>query len=130
MNFVKGLPPSPNENGVLCTFMIVVVDHLSKQAHTIPCHKTTVKDTALAFYHRVFPQHGLLSTIISDRGTQFVSYFWQALCEILGIKAQLSTAFHPQTDGQTERINITIEMYLRMYVDFMQNDWACWCPSA
>ena len=112
MNFVKDLPLSSNENEVLCTFMIVVVDHLFKQAHIIPCHKITVKDTALAFYHRVFPQHGLPSTIISDRGTQFVSYCWQALCEILDIKTQLFTTFHPQTDSQTEHINTTIEMYL------------------
>ena len=84
----------------------------------------------MAFYYRIFPQHGLPFTIISDRGTQFVSYFWQALCETLGIKTLLSTAFHPQTDGQTERTNATIEMYLRMYVDYMQNDWAQWCPSA
>ena len=84
----------------------------------------------MAFYHCVFLHHGLPFTIVSDRGTQFVSYFWLALCDILGIKAQLFTAFHPETDGQTERTNATIEMYLRMYVDFMQNDWARWCPSA
>ena len=110
--------------------MIVIVDRLFKQAHAIPWPETTVKDTAMAFYYRVFSQHGLPSSIISDRGTQFVSYFWQALCEILGIKTQLFTAYHPQTDGQTERINFTIEMYLQMYVDYMQNDWARWCPSA
>ena len=52
------------------------------------------------------------------------------MCDILGIKAQLFTAFYPETDGQTERINVTIKMYLRMYLNFMQNDWACWCPSA
>jgi transposase InsO family protein len=130
MDFVEGLPPSPNENGKLCTTLIVVVDRLSKQAHAIPWPKTTAKDTAMAFYHRVFPHHALPSTIVSDRGTQFVSYLWLALCDILGIKAQLSTAFHPETDGQTERTNATLEMYLRMYVDYMQNDWARWCPSA
>ena len=98
MNFVKGLPSSLNENGALCTIMIVVVNCLSKQAHAIPWPKTAAKDTAMAFYYWVFPHHSLPSTIISDWGTQFVSYFWQALCEILGIKTQLSTAFHPQTD--------------------------------
>ena len=130
MNFVKGLPSSPNENGALCITIIVIVNCLSKQAHAIPWPKTAVKDTAMVFYYWVFPHHGLPFTIISDWGTQFVSYFWQALCEILGLKTQLFTAFHPQTDRQTEHTNFTIEMYLQMYVDFMQNDWAWWCPSA
>ena len=92
--------------------------------------KITVKDTAMAFYYCVFLHYDLPFTIVSDWGTQFVSYFWLALCDILGIKAQLFTAFHPETDRQTERINITIKMYLRMYMNFMQNDWARWCPSA
>ena len=78
----------------------------------------------MAFYYWVFPHHSLSFTIISDWGTQFISYFWQALYEILGIKTQLSTAFHPQMNRQTEHTNFTIEMYLQMYIDFMQNDWA------
>ena len=129
MNFVEGLPSSLNKNSILCTTMIVIVNRLFKQAHAIPWSNTTAKDTAMAFYYRIFPQHGLPFTIISDRGTQFVSYFWQALCETLGIKTLLFTAFHPQTDGQTERTNVIIEMYLHMYVNYMQNDWAWWCPS-
>ena len=75
MNFVKGLPSSLNENGILCITMIVIVDCLFKQAHAISWPETTVKDTAMAFYYRVFSQHELPSSIISDRGTQFVSYF-------------------------------------------------------
>ena len=130
MDFVIGLPSSSNENGKLCINLIVVMNCLFKQAHVILWPKITAKDTAMAFYHRVFLHHDLPFTIVSDWGTQFVSYFWLALCDILGIKAQLFTAFHPETDGQTERTNATIEMYLRMYVNFMQNDWACWCPSA
>ena len=75
MNFVKGLPSSPNENSILCITMIVIVNCLSKQAHVIPWPEITAKDTAMTFYYRVFPQHELPSSIISDRGTQFVSYF-------------------------------------------------------
>ena len=75
MNFVKGLPSSPNENGILCITMIVIVNRLSKQAHAISWPEITAKDTAMAFYYRVFPQHKLPFSIISDRGTQFVSYF-------------------------------------------------------
>ena len=130
MDFVIDLPSSSNENGKLCTNLIVVMNCLFKQAHVILWPKITAKDTAMAFYHCVFLHHDLPFTIVSDWGTQFVSYFWLALCDILGIKAQLFTAFHPETDGQTERTNVTIEMYLRMYVNFMQNDWACWCSSA
>ena len=101
------------------------MNHLFKQAHVILWPKIITKDTAMTFYHCVFLHYGLPFTIVSDWGTQFVSYFWLALCDILDIKAQLFTAFHPETDGQTERINTTIKMYLRMYVNFMQNDWAC-----
>ena len=127
---MKGLLSSLNENSALCIIMIVIVNCLFKQAYVILWFKTAAKDTAMVFYYWVFPHHSLPFTIILDWGTQFVSYFWQALCEILGIKTQLSTAFHPQTDRQTERINFTIEMYLQMYVDFMQNDWVWWCSSA
>ena len=101
------------------------MNHLFKQAHVILWPKITAKNTAMAFYHCVFLHHDLSFIIVSDWGTQFVSYFWLALCDILGIKAQLFTAFYPETDRQTERINVIIEMYLRMYVNFMQNDWAC-----
>ena len=100
MNFVIGLPSSLNKNGKLCTNLIVVMNHLSKQAHALLWPKITAKDTAMAFYHCVFLHHGLPFTIVSDWGTQFVSYFWLALCDILGIKAQLFTAFHPETDYQ------------------------------
>ena len=130
MNFVKGLLSSLNENDILCTTMIVIVNCLFKQAHAIPWPNTTAKDTVMAFYYWIFPQHSLPFTIISDCGTQFVSYFWQALCETLGIKTLLFTAFHPQTDEQTEWTNIIIEMYLHMYVNYMQNDWVWWCSSA
>ena len=125
MNFVIGLPSSLNENGKLCINLIVVMNCLFKQAHVILWSKITAKNTAMAFYHCVFLHYDLPFIIVSDWGTQFVSYFWLALCDILGIKAQLFTAFHPETDEQTERINAIIKMYLWMYMNFMQNDWAC-----
>ena len=84
----------------------------------------------MTFYYWVFSQHELSFSIISDWDTQFVSYFWQALCEILEIKTQLFTVYHPQTDEQTECINFTIKMYLQMYVDYRLNDWARWYSSA
>ena len=68
--------------------------------------------------------HALPDTIVTDRGSLFTSKFWSSLCYFLGIKRQLSTAFHPQTDGQTKPQNSTMEAYLRAFVNFEQNDWA------
>ena len=78
----------------------------------------------------VVRHHGLPDSIVSDRGSLFTSKFWSSLCYFLGIKRRLSTAFHPQTDGQTERQNSTMEAYLRAFVNFEQNDWARLLPMA
>jgi len=129
LDFIISLPPSPNEWGVPCKNMLVVVDRLTKQGHFIPCNNMDALATARMFYFNVFKHHGLPNSIVSDRGTQFVSHFWLALCDILGINASLSTAFHPETDGQTERTNALIETYLRAYVSYLQDDWVKWCPS-
>ena len=71
------------------------------------------------FVRHIFRLHGLPRTIVSDRGPQFVAKFWQALCTILKIQAKLSTPYHPQTDGQTERLNAIIKQYLRTYVNYL-----------
>jgi len=96
------------------------------------CHGTTVgaRDLADLFLQNVFRLHGLPLTITSDRGPQFASAFWHWLCARLGIEPRLSTAFHPQTDGQTERINSVMEQYLRCYVNYLQDDWSEWLPLA
>ena len=78
----------------------------------------------------VVRHHGLPDSIVTDRGSLFTSKFWSSLCYFLGIKRRLSTAFHPQTDGQTERQNSTIEAYLQAFVNFKQNDWARLLPMA
>ena len=84
--------------------IFVVVDRLTKMAHFIPCKKTSSsEDTARLFLDNVYRYHGLPDDIMSDRGTQFVSKFWRSLFEILKVDIKLSSAFHPQTDGQTER---------------------------
>ena len=67
---------------------------------------------------------------MSDRGTLFVSAFWQELCRILGIKRNLSTAYHPETGGQSENANKRLETYLRAYVNYHQDDWIDWLPMA
>ncbi len=72
----------------------------------------------------VIRYHGILESIVTDSGLLFISKFWSLLCYFLGIKRKLSTAFHPQTDGQTERQNSIIEVYFREFVNWEQNDWA------
>ena len=74
--------------------------------------------------------HGLPESIISDRGSQFTAGIMQELNEMLGIKSKLSTAFHPQTDGQTERVNQELEQYLRMFIDHRQEQWPEWLGTA
>ena len=90
----------------------------------------SAESTAWLFYQSVWRLHGLPSTIVSDRGSQFVSLLWQQLCKILGIQARLSTAFHPQTDGQSENANQEMERYLRTFVNYYQDNWDELLPSA
>ena len=118
MDFVTGLPWSNGHNAIW-----VVTDRLSKQRHFVPC-KDDVDAAELAelFLRHIFKLHGLPTTIISDRGPQFAAEFWKRLCDRLGIDRKLSTAFHPQTDGQTERINAVMEQYLRAHVSYLQED--------
>ena len=128
MDFIVGLPES---NGF--TQIWVVVDRLTKMAHFIPMvtgEKSPAKDLAMTFAREVWRLHGLPSDIVSDRGSVFISGFWKELMEHLGVDLNLSTAFHPQTDGQTERINQVLEGYLRHYSNFQQDDWADLLPLA
>ena len=105
MDFIVDLPPSKTFNSIF-----VVVDRLTKMAHFIPCHKTvTGEETTRLFVDNIYRLHGLPNDIISDRGTQFTSKFWQSLFKILGVEIKLSSAYHPQTDGQTERVNQVLE---------------------
>ena len=130
MDFVVSLPLSSDYYGQKCVNMLVVTDRLTKMVKYIPMDGITAEDTAKAFYLHVWKDHGLPATIVTDRGTQFESHFWDQLCERIGVKASLSTAFHPETDGQTENANAVMEQYLRAFVSFLQDDWARWAPSA
>jgi hypothetical protein len=82
------------------------------------------------FIRTVYCHHGMPASLVSDRDTRFTSAFWASLCEQLGVKRQLSTANHPQTDGQTERVNRILEEYLRAYVGSRQDNWAQLLPLA
>jgi hypothetical protein len=102
MDFITGLPRTRSGYDSIW----VVVDHLTKVAHFIPV-KTTYTSAQLAkiYMNRIVCLHGVPKGIVSDRGTQFTSKFWSKLHESLGTRLEFSTTFHPQTDGQTERVN-------------------------
>ena len=125
MDYIVGLPDSEGHNAIL-----VVIDRLTKERHYIPCtatdEGTSVESTVDMLIREVFRLHGLPASIVSDRGPQFVATVWKSFCKRLGIEAKLSTAFHPETDGQTERSNQDIEQHLRTYCNYMQDDWARW----
>ena len=126
MDFITHLPASQGYDAIF-----VVVDRLTKMRHLMPCKGSCdAEGTARLFLQYVWKIHGLPTTIVSDRGPQFVSQFWKHLNEQLQIRGLLSTAVHPQTDGQTERFNAVLEQYLRSYVSYLQDDWALWLPLA
>jgi hypothetical protein len=99
--------------------------------HFIPCH-TTIDAVGLAklFLREVVRLHGLPATIVLDQGPQFASTFWGQICNCLGIDRRLSTALHPQMDGQTERLNASMKQYLRVFVNHQQDDWVEWLHLA
>src|SRR3569833_2168309 len=95
-----------------------------------PTHTdATAEDTAHLFMSHVFQHHGLPRVIVSDRDSKFTSAFWQALFKSCGTKLSLSSANHPQTDGQTERANRTIEDMIRAYISPFHNDWHAHLPA-
>ena len=109
MDFVLGLPRT--RNGKDSVF--VVVDYFSKMAHFIPCNKIDdASHVANLFCRKIFHLHGVSKTIVLDRNVMFLSYFWKTLCAKLGIKLLFSSAYHPQTDGQTEVTNQTLSTLL------------------
>jgi len=104
--------------------VMTVVDLVSKWAHFIPTHTTvTAEGAARLFLHQVWKLHGLPKYVVSDRGLQFIARFTRELYQLLGIKLASATAWHPQTDGQTERVNQELDQYLRLFVNKRQDDW-------
>ena len=131
MDFVTGLLVSTNWKGETYDSILIIVDRLRKIVHYEPV-KVTINTPGLAgvIIDVVVHHHDLLDSIVSNQDSVFTSKFWLLLCYFLGIKQRLSTAFHPQTDGQTERQNSTMEAYLRAFVNYEQNDWARLLPMA
>ena len=113
LDFITRLPKNQNLNDSI----IVVVDKLSKATHFIPV-KTVYKDANIAdiFLKQIFRLHGIPKVIISNRDPKFTGNFWKSLFKGLNTTLNFSTSFHPQTDGQIERVNQVLEYLLRMYV--------------
>src|SRR5258706_1081805 len=117
----KEFPPDRSGQDML----IVFICRLSKRSISIPCTKDTdAKETARIYLDRVWRYYGPAETIVSDRGPQFGSEFWKEFNRILGTKIKLSTAAHPQTDGQTENMNQWIDQRLRPFVNYYQDNWS------
>ena len=103
----------------------VFVDRLGKRPVSIPCNKSVdARVLAQLYLIYIHKYYGPATTIVSDRGPQFVSAFWEEFCRLLGTKLKLSTAYHPQTDGQTENANQWIDQRLRPFVNAFQDDWS------
>lgn len=126
MDFISGLPRSQGKEVIM-----VVVDRLSKYAHFITLsHPYSAIDVAQAYLDVVFRLHGWPRSIVSDRDPVFLNKFWQALFTIQGTDLLLSSAYNPQTDGQTEVVNKCIETFLRCMCSECRRDWSLWISLA
>ena len=102
----------------------MVVDRFSKMTHFIPCTKTTNSSrVAKLYFDEIVKLYGLPQTIVSDRDVRFISYFWKTLWHMVGTKLKFSTAYHPQTDGQTEVVNKSLGNLLRCLVSYHNKNW-------
>jgi hypothetical protein len=120
MDFITDLPASKRRHGsTVYDSILVIVDRFTKAAHYIPVRKTIdAPELAEVFIEAVIRLHGVPKSIVMDRGSVFTSRFWASLCYYMETRRALSTSFHPQTDGQTERQNQTLEQYLRAYINY------------
>ena len=120
MDFIIHLPPTKEGHDAI----LVVVDRLTKMTHIIPTvTKVNAEETAKLFRDHVWKLHGYPKHLVTDRDSRFTSNFWQELQKYCGMKGHKSTSFHPQSDGQTERMNRVLEDMLRHYISPLQDDW-------
>jgi hypothetical protein len=127
MDLITDLPPSKKYDAILT----IVDQGCSKAAKFLPCNKTIDGQGVAQLYLRhLFPWFGLPKRIITDRDPRFKSHFSTSICKAMHIQQNISTAFHPRTDGQTERMNRWIKDYLRQFVTGRQNNWSELLPIA
>ena len=126
IDFITKLPVVAGKDVIL-----VVCDRLSKMTHFVATTEgTSAEGLARLFQDNIWKLHGLLESVVLDRGPQFVVKLMKELNRMLGIKTKLSTAFHPQTDGQTERMNQELEQYLWFFIEHRQKNWPKWLAAA
>lgn len=126
MDFITGLPKSQGFEVIW-----VVVDRFSRYAHFVALqHPISAKGLAQTFFDNIYKLHGLPESIVSDRDSLFLSEFWQNLFKICGTRLCMSTAYHPQSDGCTERVNQCLEQYLRGMSSQVPKKWAGWLSAA
>jgi len=125
MNFITELSLSKDYN-IICT----IICHLIKKRHYVLCHwedeNISVKETIWIMLWNVHRLHDLLSFIVSNRDSQFISTMWRSLCKRLRITTSLSTVYHSELNDQSERVNQDVECESRIYCNYIQNDWAKW----
>jgi hypothetical protein len=126
MDFVEALPRVNGKSVILS-----VVDRFSKYCHFIPlAHPYTAETVAQAFFSDIVRLHGMPQSVVSDRDPIFTSLFWRELMRLMGTKLHMTSAFHPQSDGQTEAANRVIVMYLRCFTGDRPRQWLRWLPWA
>ena len=120
MDFITDLPESKSPgSGTRLDPILLVVDRLTKMEYYIPTREDTKSEqVACLYFDNIFQLHGLCDSILCDRATQFTPLFFRTLYKLVGITENLSTSFHPQSDGQTERGNAILEQYLRGYINY------------
>src|SRR5260370_22289970 len=120
MDFIKQLPDSEGFSTIL-----VIVDHLTKQAIFIPSHNmVNAPQVARLFLIHIFSKHGVPVHITSDRGSEFVSHFFHSLGKLLQMRLHFTSGYHPEGDGQTECTNQVLEQYLQTYTNYQHDNWA------
>ena len=125
VDLIVDLPRTAEGHDAICVF----VCHLSKMCRVIPTQSNLdARGFAKLYMREIFPHYGFFLTLVSDRGNQWNNEFWREFCNLAGAEMTLSTAFHPQTNGLTERTNTAVETALRTFVQDSLRDWDQYCP--
>jgi hypothetical protein len=124
MDFITALPEAEG-----CQYLWIIKCRLCKWVYLIATETMEAELCAKVFLRFFVANHGWPNSIVSDRGSNWVSRFWGTLCGLMGVERKLSTAYHPQTDGGTERVNQDVEAYLRAYINDHQDDWPTFLPA-